>query len=55
MVKSVGLVPPLMLSGGVAHNEAVRAMLEDATGQRVVLPREPQLMGAYGAALLGTE
>jgi predicted CoA-substrate-specific enzyme activase len=55
MVKSVGLVPPLMLSGGVAHNAAVRAMLEEATGEGVLLPSEPQLMGAYGAALLGTE
>ncbi len=55
MVHNVGLTPPLMLSGGVAHNEAVRALIEEATGERVLLPREPQLMGAYGAALLGTE
>jgi activator of 2-hydroxyglutaryl-CoA dehydratase len=44
-----------MLSGGVARNEAVRALIEEATGERVLLPRAPQLMGAYGAALLGTE
>jgi predicted CoA-substrate-specific enzyme activase len=53
MVRSVGLTPPLMLSGGVALDEAVRAMMEEATGERVLLPSEPQLMGAYGAALLG--
>jgi predicted CoA-substrate-specific enzyme activase len=53
MVRNVGIVPPLMLSGGVARNEAVRAMIADATGQDVIVPREPQLMGAYGAALLG--
>ena len=53
MVQSVGIVPPLMVSGGVARNRAVRAMIADATGQDVLLPREPQLMGAYGAALLG--
>jgi predicted CoA-substrate-specific enzyme activase len=53
MVQSVGIVPPVMLSGGVARNEAVRAMIADATEQEVIVPREPQLMGAYGAALLG--
>jgi predicted CoA-substrate-specific enzyme activase len=54
MVRSVGIVSPLMISGGVARNEAVRAMMAEATGEDVILPREPQLMGAYGAALLGS-
>jgi bzd-type benzoyl-CoA reductase Q subunit len=51
MIHSVGLVPPLMLSGGVALNVAIRRLLADATKQEISLPREPQLMGAYGAAL----
>lgn len=53
MVRNVGIVPPLMLSGGVARNEAVRRMIAEAASEDVILPREPQLMGAYGAALLG--
>jgi predicted CoA-substrate-specific enzyme activase len=53
MVRNVGIVAPLMLSGGVARNDAVRAMIAEAASEDVVLPREPQLMGAYGAALLG--
>ena len=53
MVRNVGVVPPLMLSGGVARNDAVRMMIAEAASEHVVLPREPQLMGAYGAALLG--
>lgn len=53
MVRSVGIVSPLMISGGVARNDAVRTMIAEATGEDVILPREPQLMGAYGAALLG--
>lgn len=52
MVRSVGITPPVMLSGGVANNEAVRRMIAEATCEDVILPREPQLMGAYGAALL---
>jgi predicted CoA-substrate-specific enzyme activase len=55
MVYHVGLVAPLMLSGGVARNPAVRAMLAEATGAAVVVPEQPQLMGAYGAALLALE
>lgn len=52
MIRTVGLTPPLMLSGGVVRNPAVCHMLEEETGEQVVLPRYPQLMGAYGAALL---
>jgi len=55
MVRHVGVVAPLMLSGGVARNAAVRAMLEEEIGERVVVPENPQLMGAYGAALLALQ
>ncbi len=51
----VGLEPPLMLSGGVALNDAVRVMIGEATGEAVILPSRPQLVGAYGAALLAAE
>jgi predicted CoA-substrate-specific enzyme activase len=53
MVRALGVRPPLMLSGGVARNVAVRAMLEQDLGVAVEVPPQPQLMGAYGAALLG--
>ncbi len=52
MVRSVGLVPPLMLSGGVVKNPAIRKMIEEETGQKVIMPEHPQFMGAYGAALI---
>jgi predicted CoA-substrate-specific enzyme activase len=55
MVWIVGLAPPLMLSGGVAQNPAIRRMLEEETGEKVVLPRHPQLVGAQGAALIALE
>jgi predicted CoA-substrate-specific enzyme activase len=55
MVRGVGLTPPLMLSGGVAENVAVRRMLGEALGVEVIVPPRPQLMGAYGAALIGLE
>ncbi len=53
MIRSVGLVPPLMLSGGVVKNPAIRKMIEEETGEKVILPEHPQFMGAYGAALIG--
>ncbi len=52
MIRTVGLVSPLMLSGGVAQNPAIARMLEEETNAKVVLPQHPQLMGAYGAALM---
>ncbi len=52
MVRSLGFVPPLMLSGGVARNAAVVELLSQAVGSQVLLPSQPQLMGAYGAALV---
>ena len=52
MVRTLGVRPPLMLSGGVARNPAVRAMLEQDLRLPVEVPPHPQLMGAYGAALL---
>jgi predicted CoA-substrate-specific enzyme activase len=55
MIFTVGLVPPLMLSGGVVQNPAVRLMLEEETGTKALLPHHPQLTGAYGAALLALE
>ena len=55
MARTVGLAPPLILSGGVALNPGVRAMVEEAAGTPVLLPPHPQLMGAYGAALLALE
>ena len=52
MIRSLGLLPPLMLSGGVVKNPAIRYMLSEETKEPVILPDLPQLMGAYGAALI---
>jgi predicted CoA-substrate-specific enzyme activase len=55
LAKSAGLVPPVMLSGGVARSAAVGAMLAEQLGQAVELPDHPQLMGAFGAALIALD
>ena len=55
MIRTVGLTPPLILSGGVARNPAIARLLEAETGEPVMVPSQPQLMGAYGAALVALE
>jgi predicted CoA-substrate-specific enzyme activase len=55
MVRMVGMNPPLMLSGGVVRNQAIPNMLEEETEEKVIIPEFPQLMGAYGAALIAKE
>ncbi len=52
LARSAGITQPLMLSGGVARNPAVKDFLAEELGRPVELPDHPQLMGAYGAALL---
>ena len=53
MVYAIGFNPPLMLSGGVAKNKAVVQMLEEELNKKPLIPEDPQIMGAFGAALIG--
>ncbi|MFW5878868.1 MAG: acyl-CoA dehydratase activase [Myxococcota bacterium] len=52
LARSAGIRPPVMLSGGVARGEAFRTLLAEELGMEVEVPALPQIMGAYGAALL---
>jgi predicted CoA-substrate-specific enzyme activase len=52
MGKAVGYEREVVLTGGVAKNVGVKKYLEDAIKMEVVLPEEPQITGALGAALL---
>lgn len=51
LVRRVGLVEPLVMTGGVALNRGVVAALEKELGCRAAVPEAPQLNGAMGAAL----
>ena len=55
MVKRAGGHPPYMMTGGVARNLGVVRALEQQLGAPIFLPREPDLCGALGAALLALE
>jgi predicted CoA-substrate-specific enzyme activase len=46
------IIPPLVVTGGVAKNRGVIQMIQDELGFSVTIPEEPQITGAMGAALI---
>ncbi|MCL4557046.1 MAG: acyl-CoA dehydratase activase [Deltaproteobacteria bacterium] len=52
LVKRVGIEQDIAMSGGMAKNRALVARLEDRIGFDILVPQEPQLMGAFGAAII---
>lgn len=55
LASRVGIVPPVVLTGGVAKNKGVVYWLSKVIGSEVKIPENPQIVGAYGAALIGAE
>ncbi len=55
MAKRVGLHGAIYASGGVAHNPAIVVSLSDFLGREVAVIVDPQLNGAFGAALVALE
>ena len=56
MVRKVGLVEDVVLTGGCAKNDGLGKALEDKLGVTVKkLPVDPQIAGAIGAALIAAE
>ena len=55
LVSRVGVVPAVTLTGGVAKNLGMKRALEEKVGTAILVPEEPQIMGAYGAALIAKE
>ncbi len=55
MVKRVGTTPVIAFAGGVAKNAGVKRALEQALGMTLIVPPEPQIVGALGAALIARD
>ncbi len=53
MLKRVSTGGPLVFSGGVARNRCVVELLEEEMGPHVLIPEDPDMVGALGAALHG--
>jgi (R)-2-hydroxyacyl-CoA dehydratese activating ATPase len=52
MANRVGIVPDILMTGGVSRNIGVTRALEKLLNQPVIVPDNAQLSGAIGAALL---
>ena len=55
LVAQVGKRTPIVMTGGVAKNPAAVQCLSDALRLPVEVPSDPQISGAYGAALLALD
>jgi activator of 2-hydroxyglutaryl-CoA dehydratase len=55
MGRSVGFHKDVAFTGGVAKNIGIKGFLETAIGSQLLVPEEPQIIGALGAALLARE
>ncbi len=55
MLKRVSVKEPLLFAGGVARNPCMRRLLEEALNTHILVPENPQMVGALGAALLSIE
>jgi predicted CoA-substrate-specific enzyme activase len=52
MVKAIGVNSAVTMTGGVAKNSGVVALMEERLGKPIHIHSEPQIIGALGAALL---
>jgi predicted CoA-substrate-specific enzyme activase len=55
LVSRVGKREPMVMTGGVARNPAAVRHIEDALGCKLILPEQPQIAGALGAALFALD
>ncbi len=54
MVERINLQPPVCMTGGVAKNLGVVKALEEKLGVEINIPKEPQIIGAIGAAIIAS-
>ena len=55
LVSKVGIEKDFAITGGVAKNKGVVKKIEEKTDLTLVIPFEPQIVGALGAALFARE
>lgn len=55
MARTVGIEHPVALSGGVAKNIGLVKIISKYIGDTLLIPNEPQIVGAVGAALFAMQ
>ena len=51
----MGLKPEFALVGGTANNRGLVRSIEENLKAKLVIPEQPQIMAAIGAALMGVD
>jgi (R)-2-hydroxyacyl-CoA dehydratese activating ATPase len=55
LARRLGIEPDLVLTGGVAKNSGMVRAMKESLGCEILVPEEPLLTGALGAAILAKE
>ena len=55
LLEQVGIREPIVFAGGVALNPCLAREIEKQLGKPLVIPGDPQMVGALGCALLAAE
>lgn len=55
LLKRVSTEPDIVFAGGVAKNPCLKYLLGDALGCELEVPENPQMVGAFGAAMIAKE
>ena len=55
LLRRVGITPDFAITGGIARNIGIVQRVEQRVGCRALIPEEPQIIGALGAALFARD
>ena len=55
LLKRVSTTPDIVFAGGVARNPCLKYLLDEALVREIKVPKDPQMVGAYGAAVIAGE
>ena len=55
MLKRIPIKEPILFAGGVARNPCICRLLEQALKTDILVPENPQIIGALGAAFMAKE
>ena len=55
MTQRIGVVPEVVLTGGVSKNIGIVRAIEEKLGHKALIPEDPQIVGALGAAIIARQ
>ncbi len=55
LLRRVATADDIVFAGGVARDLCLKYLLEEALGKKIKVPQDPQIVGAYGAAIIAQE